>query len=274
MQVRTVSLRSVVLHRRAKAAHAVLAVTHSGGRSGGASGSTEYGSGPRPTVASPIVAADEEEEDEEDDYEDDEYGSELGAGYGGLLGHGDSAGGEASPLMGGSGVSPLPSRRVLMKEHARQPHRHRKNKTKASVLVLVFFVFYPLLFFAAVVLPDSFSAISSGAGGAASVAAKDDGHGKGLAVAGFLRAHFDLVLFYAFLYVSALCGLVSQLSDPLRRFLLRRSKCVQAYAPACLPYSVSNLGVVLLLLLGALLGGETYYYIQVGPYKLNRIHDP
>ena len=77
-------------------------------------------------------------------------------------------------------------------EHARQPHRHRKNKTKAGVLVLVFLVFFPLLFVLGLQLPDSFSEISSAAGGAASVAASDSGKGKGV-VKGFLHAHFDLV---------------------------------------------------------------------------------
>jgi hypothetical protein len=126
MQLRTIALRSSVLHRRAKAGSKSLQA-QSNGHTRDLNGKTKYGSGSSALSAASEMPmnsneADEDDDDDDDDDEEEEdvdeedYGSGLGSGFSGFIGHGYSAGeDEASPLMGGSGVSPLPSRRVMMK---------------------------------------------------------------------------------------------------------------------------------------------------------------
>lgn len=112
-----------MLHRRAKAGGVGL-LAQNNGRSKDSNGSTKYGSGISSHSAASEMPMNDNEDDEvvddddeeEDVDEEDEYGSGFGSGFSGFIGNGYSAGeGEASPLMGGSGVSPLPSRRVMMK---------------------------------------------------------------------------------------------------------------------------------------------------------------
>lgn len=90
------------------------------------------------------------------------------------------------------------------------PHRHRKFKTKLVLVVVVFLALFPALILAAMKLPDSFTKIST-----------DDELTTENAALGI--RNLDVLIFNGFIYVGTLFGLLSQVSDSLRRLFLRRS---------------------------------------------------
>mmetsp|Transcript_20346 Transcript_20346/g.40351 ORF Transcript_20346/g.40351 Transcript_20346/m.40351 type:complete len:969 (-) Transcript_20346:201-3107(-) len=143
------------------------------------------------------------------------------------------------------------------------PHRHRKNKTKTAVLVLVFIFMFPALFFIALALPDSFSEVSI-----STLSSDSSSSSKTRTpLPRFFIRHLDLVMFYAYIYLATLFGVLSQFSDGLRRFMLRRSKLIANFAPSFMPFSVSNAQAGLFVLLIGLMSAEGYYYYAVHEFK-------
>ena len=268
LALRSLALRSIVLARRSKAARGSQAARGSSAAQGKPRPAAKAAPGANNRLTAYQLGgkfdqqlAHEAEADDDEDYDDDEddAAEDLGAIGGMAVGQFGQFGGhddERAPL-----ISAVPSKRAL--RGVATPHRHRKNKTKLGVLFFVFVVFYPLIFLLALALPDSFSDISATPWSSSLSSASLSSSFPTRSLGGFCDQHLDLVAFYAFIYGASLVGIASQLNDALRRFLLRRSKLVQAWAPAFMPFSVSNLGAVLFLLVAGLMAAEAYYYLLV-----------
>jgi hypothetical protein len=281
LAIRTYVLRRIVLTKRSRG---------SGNGSGGGGGAERHANVKsedemvKKGSSGENVYGEEEEEDEEDE---NPFGPATEAesllarkgGYGGMDNGRDKAYDDRASSSS-SGRSSL-------------PHRHRKNKTKTAVLVLVFVVVFPVLFLLSLAGPDSFSEVFTSSSSSSSLSSSSttddttttttsssslslDDHEEASSsslssvmktpLPRFFVRHLDLVMFYAYIYLATLFGVLSQLSDGLRRFMLRRSKMIALFAPSFLPFSVSNAQATLFILLLGLMAAEGYYYFTVHEY--------
>jgi len=132
-------------------------------------------------------------------------------------------------------------------------------------VITVFLIFYPVVMLSSIILPESFTEITF-----SGLQKEESNIVSNLGLGAFFEQHLGILLFYVFIYSVSVLGVLSQLSESLRRFLSIRRYVFPM--PEFLRFFVGYVDVLTfgeIMLGGAvvlLMGSETLYFTYMHQY--------